>query len=325
MRKLVILLAVCIFATFAAGSAAFAGDLRFYKDWRDIPDWAAKVLKFQDGTPRGIVGDFPDAVKWEIYTGYPDWTLKPNNTITRAEFAAALSRVLDVSGEPGDQWYTAAVNGLVDAGVVPNWDGDWDAPITRLEMGQWMGRAAVAGKVPFTKSASFSDTSDPDVLNAAKAGVIGGFPDGTYGPKKTATRLEAALMLVRLARGMNDGAPAEEEMRKVEETEAAKEQEAMIKAHENQKWDNSILKGYVTEKSALEIQTICAAGGYRMPWPYRLKEFEVLEAHKNICRVRTRYEFDLGNKNNWVADGNSVNYYKKIDGRWVNTHAEPLY
>ncbi len=48
-------------------------------------------------------------------------------------------------------------------------------------------------------SASFSDCTDPEVLEAASYGIVRGYSDGTFRPGNAITRQEAATMLTRLA------------------------------------------------------------------------------------------------------------------------------
>lgn len=318
MFKLKILLLTLVFMVVSA--PAFAANPIMYKDWQDIPSWAyTGDIKYSNH----IYGEFPDAVKYELYIGYPDNTLRPNADITRAEFAQAVANVLDVFGKPGNQWYAKAVNGLIDKGIIPSWDGDWNAPISRQEMGQWVGKTVAAYGIPRTKNISFSDTKDPDILNAARAGLIVGYPDGSFGINDTAPRCQAAIMMVRLARSIDEDAPTAEEMIPIDKAVTEKGIEIAKKAYETDgQWDYSIGEGYVSRKVSEAARIVAASGGYRMPLPTRFSELKILEAHKSICKVETVYESQDPGKTEWWKGPTCTSYYRNIDGKWVNTANE---
>lgn len=53
-------------------------------------------------------------------------------------------------------------------------------------------------KARFSDWQAISEAQRPLVAVAAAAGLVSGYPDGTFGPKRTCTRAEAATMLVRV-------------------------------------------------------------------------------------------------------------------------------
>ena len=63
----------------------------------------------------------------------------------------------------------------------------------------------LSGPLPFTDAADIQDWAKGYVAEAVKAGVIQGYPDGTFGPKKTATRAEAVVMVSRVLEEMEVG------------------------------------------------------------------------------------------------------------------------
>ena len=63
----------------------------------------------------------------------------------------------------------------------------------------------LAEPLPFTDAADIQDWAKGYVAEAVKAGVIQGYPDGTFGPKKTATRAEAVVMVSRVLEEMEVG------------------------------------------------------------------------------------------------------------------------
>jgi len=165
------------------------------------------------------------AVAKGYFKGLPDGTFKPKNSVSRAEFAALMSRVSDNAivegnGELTDlkgHWSQQEVNlaiakGIIDVkdyatGFKPN------AEITRYEMSKWMTSALATKDADYKKA--LSDTKDtvipiveyykggivksqyPYVSVALGTGLVNGYPDGKFGLEGKATRAEAAAILLR--------------------------------------------------------------------------------------------------------------------------------
>jgi len=95
-----------------------------------------------------------------IVSGYPDGTYRPGNTITRAEMAVILLKLMQG-----------------------------------------------ANYAPPPAAPTFTDTGGHWAVNwiesAKAAGVIGGYPDGSYRPENQVTRAEMAVMIVRATHGKN--------------------------------------------------------------------------------------------------------------------------
>ena len=146
--------------------------------------------------------------------GYPDGTVKPAGSITRAEVAAILFRLMDADSRSlyystasgfrdvdSTKWYNTYVATLNNAGVITDSrDGYFrpDAAITRAEL------AAMLAQFAEKKSAAiyFSDVSAGywaanAIALTANLGWINGYPDGTFGPDKTVTRAELMAMVNR--------------------------------------------------------------------------------------------------------------------------------
>lgn len=146
--------------------------------------------------------------------GYPDGTVRPSGSVTRAETAAILFRLMDASSRSlyystaagfrdvdSTKWYNTYVATLNNAGVITDSrDGYFrpDAAITRAEL------AAMLAQFTEQKSAAiyFSDVSAGHwaanaIARTADLGWINGYPDGTFGPDKTVTRAELMAMINR--------------------------------------------------------------------------------------------------------------------------------
>lgn len=264
--------------------------------------------------------DIIEAIDFELYGGYPDNTLRLGNNITRAEFAAVLSRVVDVSGTPGPNWYDAVVDGLVKAGVIPDKSGNWDAPITRLEAAKWLGRLARVYNIPVKEpGATFSDTADQDAIYAAQTGLIKGVSAGVLGASENLNRGQAAVLLLRVARSVDTNLPSDEELIQAR-LEAIEDVNANILDFEARK--NVDLSFY--EKLPYKRVTRTYFEGERKfmyvnrddgrkNYPFRATDIKVAEKHNSIAVIVIKFENEAGGK------GIGVSRFRKIDGRWMMT------
>lgn len=159
-----------------------------------------------------------------IVDGYEDGSFGPERNITRAEFAAIVTRSLGLdtsvtsstyfSDVQSGDWYAGVVNAAVQSGIVDGYeDGTFrpNAQINREELAAMVVRAlAYAGKdvqVSSTEQASllakFADADSivwgqAELAAAVKAGIVDGMTDTTIAPRNDATRAQAAAMLNRL-------------------------------------------------------------------------------------------------------------------------------
>ena len=147
--------------------------------------------------------------------GYPDGTVRPENSITRAEVAAIFYRLLTDDAraylestdsgfsdvKPGD-WYNTAVATMVQAGVITGYgDGTFrpNAPITRGEF------AAIATRFlsdPYSLDDPFYDTeghwAEVYINRAYELGWISGYTGGAFRPDKSITRAEVSAIVNRM-------------------------------------------------------------------------------------------------------------------------------
>ncbi len=151
-----------------------------------------------------------------IVNGYPDGMFKPNNSITRAEFTIMLIGALkpDITGEAlvfNDaehigEWAKQSVGQAVGLGIITGYaDGNFrpGAQISRAEMAVMIARAL---QLPTASSTSTDFADDEDIPNWAKGrvealrerGIITGRNGNRFAANETATRAEAAVMLLRM-------------------------------------------------------------------------------------------------------------------------------
>ena len=146
--------------------------------------------------------------------GYPDGTVRPEGDITRAEVATIFFRLLtdesrdefwsqtnDYTDVDADAWYNNAVSTLSNAGILNGYeDGTFqpDGNITRAEFATITARFFEA---TYEGEDLFSDIAGhwaADYINqAANAGIVDGYPDGTFRPQQNITRAEAMTMVNR--------------------------------------------------------------------------------------------------------------------------------
>ena len=146
--------------------------------------------------------------------GYEDGSVQPEGDITRAEVATIFFRLLtdesrnefwsqtnDYTDVPADAWYNNAVSTLSNAGILDGYeDGTFkpDGNITRAEFATIAVRFFEA---TYDGEDLFSDIAGhwaQDYINeAANAGIVDGYPDGTFRPQQYITRAEAMTMVNR--------------------------------------------------------------------------------------------------------------------------------
>lgn len=159
-----------------------------------------------------------------VITGTSSTAYSPAQSITRAEFAALITRALGLApAEAGTSfsdvragaWYTDAVQTAASAGLITGYtDGSFKpgSPITRQEMAAVLSKAMKftgktltadpAGLAKFRDAASIPAWSRAAVAEIAAAGIIQGTPDGAFAPAKLATRAEAAVMLEKTLKSL---------------------------------------------------------------------------------------------------------------------------
>lgn len=183
--------------------------LTITNSYRDIPYIPTPAPAPQPAKPALNTADH-----YAYLMGYPDGTVRPGGSITRAEattiffrllteesrsqFWATENRYSDVSA---GQWYNNAVSTMTRAGIVNGYpDGTFrpNAPITRAEMAKII--ALFAKLEPSAER--FPDTAghwaEPYIRLAAGSGWIEGYPDGTFRPDRAITRAETVTMIDRV-------------------------------------------------------------------------------------------------------------------------------
>lgn len=146
--------------------------------------------------------------------GYPDGTVRPEASLTRAEAAAILYRVMEKScverfhaesssfrDVPDGKWYTTYVATLEKAGViVDSKDGNFrpNDAITRAELASMLAQFAnVTGGTTLFSDVPTTHWAADYIAAAVRSGWIQGYPGGTFRPEQTIKRAEMTAMVNR--------------------------------------------------------------------------------------------------------------------------------
>ena len=142
-------------------------------------------------------------------TGYPDSTFGADRNMTRAEVAQMFYSLLknknvmittSFSDVSNDAWYATAVKTMASLGMMSGYpDGTFrpDEPITRAEFATV---ALAFAYEPDNARCSYLDVSTSAwyytyVAQATTYGWIGGYPDGTFRPNNSITRVEVCVIV----------------------------------------------------------------------------------------------------------------------------------
>ncbi|MBE3586839.1 MAG: S-layer homology domain-containing protein [Thermoanaerobacter sp.] len=170
------------------------------------PAAAAAEIDLPPDLPAWAAGEIREALLRGIVSGYPDGTFKPDRPVNRAEAAAILARVLQVTGLAGDdgeagstgvgnytQNTSGASGGRGDAasGVQPRSPGAPDGSSTPV--------SAKTGSSPSYRDwDAVPGWARPSVTLVTEVRLMAGYPGGRFAPGQPLTRAQAAVIAWRL-------------------------------------------------------------------------------------------------------------------------------
>ncbi|MDR1559183.1 MAG: InlB B-repeat-containing protein [Clostridiales bacterium] len=152
--------------------------------------------------------------------GYTDGNVRPEAKLTREETAMIFYKLMDnrferIEDEYTDmesaRWSYSVVNGMAEHNVMTGYpDGSFRPaqPITRAELITVISRFLNSDSA--AKGTPFSDISghwaEQNIRLAYSAGIIAGYPDGSFRPDAPISRSEAVVLInVLLKRNVSDG------------------------------------------------------------------------------------------------------------------------
>jgi len=166
--------------------------------------------------PSDITGHWAEAsilqlVNKGIISGYPDGNYKPDQIMTRAEFAVVLVKAFNLKDAAGKifkdtqkHWAAGYISTAYAAGIIGGYSETEfgpDDPLTREQMAVMAVKAAgfqPAGTLSgMTDSGLVSPWARETVSAAISNQVISGYPDQSFRPQVRATRAEAFTTVVK--------------------------------------------------------------------------------------------------------------------------------
>ncbi len=149
-----------------------------------------------------------------ILKGVDENRFEPAREVTRAEATAMLVRALGLAAattRPAfkdvreNDWYAGEVAAAVSAGLIRGYeDGSFrpDRTITREELVTVLARAlnlsgGEGANLPFADAGTVAAWARDGVAAAVSAGLLRGYPDGTFRPGNPITRAECAVVVYR--------------------------------------------------------------------------------------------------------------------------------
>ncbi|MHB1126947.1 MAG: S-layer homology domain-containing protein [Bacillota bacterium] len=166
---------------------------------------------FSDTKGIALDPEITEAALLFISKGFPDGTYRPYDLVTRAQFIAMLDRGMNIDNVDSMPWTISkdhfawqSIANLYSTGALEGYGKDFPSlmskPITRGEVAKIVTLASGNDVVFQRDEQTFPDVPkdlDLFIRKAFRLGVVNGFSDGTFRPEATATRGEAAAMVMR--------------------------------------------------------------------------------------------------------------------------------
>jgi membrane-bound inhibitor of C-type lysozyme len=151
-----------------------------------------------------------------VINGRSETVFDPNATVTRAEFAKMVCNAFGITTNTNNtqtftdvtvsDWFYQSVEAAAAAGVINGISDTEFAPnelVTREQMAAMLYRAIAykgislktGSPISFTDASSISEYAVTAVNALSSAGVINGMDDGSFAPKESATRAQAACII----------------------------------------------------------------------------------------------------------------------------------
>ena len=203
-----VLMVCMIVSLFAGVTTAFAA-----KDFKDVSsgNWAKPYVDF--------------VVDKGYFAGATADLFKPDDNMTRGMFVAVIAKVegltldsnvaVDFKDVQPGKYYAGAVKWATDNGIVSGYGNGSFGPndaITREQICVMMDKYIQyhdanndtkyldrKASVDFKDASDISSWAKDSVQKCVSYGLVQGFPDGKFYPKRNATRAEVAVMIYRLA------------------------------------------------------------------------------------------------------------------------------
>lgn len=230
IKKLFIGLAVSALATgFIVTTTVSAALPTYGEEWQNTEATQLAVSFTDLPSTHWAYSYIAEMVNRKVISGYPDGKFRPNNTITRAEFAKIMITASGITPKkvnyssfsdiPTASWASPFVESVKDYMTgYRTADGKYifnpSAPATREDVAVALVKLKGydANRLPdqstieamFKDYAGISESAKSYVALAVENGLVSGFQDETFRPQATITRAEATVMLWRAYQYGND-------------------------------------------------------------------------------------------------------------------------
>ncbi|RXJ01665.1 hypothetical protein DS745_09295 [Anaerobacillus alkaliphilus] len=180
------------------------------------------VVSFSDVTKGWAKADIETLASKQIIKGFTNGTFKPNEHVTRIQLAALLVRALGLEASStsyngqfkdvqGNEWFAGELMAAHEAGLVlGTHEGNFlpNKVVTREEAATMVTRAinfvnnqkvtAPTSVTSFKDAQQIAPWASESVVRLAELQIVVGYKDGTFKPKATLSRAEAATVIQRL-------------------------------------------------------------------------------------------------------------------------------
>ena len=186
-----------------------------------FPGKAVLAAGLKDVSGHWAAVEIEKALSIGYVKGYPGEVFKPNAGVSRAEFVAMLDSAYQVPAghydAPKDvgsrDWFAQDVQSALADGFVNGYPGGTFRPqdeVSRQEaacMLDKLSKLSGAGDLNFSDAKEIASWARTSVSDLVSAGIMAGYPGGTFRPREVITRAEAVVMINK-ALASQSSAPA---------------------------------------------------------------------------------------------------------------------
>ncbi|WP_336775125.1 S-layer homology domain-containing protein [Paenibacillus sp. MMO-58] len=163
----------------------------------------ASPISFTDVQPTDWHAEIVErASKMGIIQGFDDGSFRPDEIVTRIQFAFMVGRAFGIPIDETEGSNSSYLEALIHAGILTGYtDGTYrpDQKITRAEIVTILSRLVDYAKVENTKFTDVKANWAADAINAfAAAEIVKGKTETNFDPNASSTRAEAIAILIRL-------------------------------------------------------------------------------------------------------------------------------
>jgi hypothetical protein len=176
-----------------------------------VPEPTQHPVNFADVAGHWAAANINKLLELGAASGYPDGTFRPDNTITRAEFATVLVKAFKLEARQGksfsdtsSHWAKNAISTAVAHGIISGYSDNEFGPddlLTREQMAVMVVNALKLSSadevLSYSDSTEISDWAKVAVSAVVSNTIMGGYPDNTFQPQNNATRAEAFTVITR--------------------------------------------------------------------------------------------------------------------------------